>query len=166
MGDAADYFHVRDKIHDTTKLKGLAVMESQMNEVAVTPTPTTFGELMEYLDIDPGIPQMPQGTSWPGSSHIRLGSGKPQSNKPIASLQLNTEPYSSQMKNLKAVEPVSFYGCILHAELFTILQSDSNRAMVTVRVFLEKLIGKLVYVTLYRSEKLFMDLLCYLSAIS
>jgi hypothetical protein len=62
MGDVAYYIHVRAKRHGTTKLKVPAVMEPQTNEVAATPASTSFGELLECLDIDRGIPHIPQGT--------------------------------------------------------------------------------------------------------
>jgi hypothetical protein len=140
-------------------------MEPQTNEVAATPASTSLGELLECLDIDWGIPHIPQGTFWPGSSHIRLGSGKPQSNKPIASLLNNTEPYSSQMKRLQAVEPVSFCQCNLPARLFTLLKSDLIKEMVNVRALPEKLICKLLCLTSYLSEKQFVCIFCYLSAI-
>ena len=67
---------------------------------------------MEKLDIVPGISQMPQGTSRPGSSHIRLGSVKPQSNTTISGLEPATEPDTLRLLKVKPVEPVSFYPCI------------------------------------------------------
>ena len=59
---------------------------------AATPSPTTFGELMQTLDDIPGQSQMPQVTTWPGCSHMRLGSEKPQWQKYIASLLPNVVP--------------------------------------------------------------------------
>jgi hypothetical protein len=67
---------------------------------------------MESLDIIPGISQMPHGTSRPGSSHLRLGSGRPQSNKCIASLPPDVEPDSSPIMKAKPIQPVSLYSCI------------------------------------------------------
>jgi hypothetical protein len=67
---------------------------------------------MERLDIDPGISQMPQGTSQPGSSHIRVGSVNPQSNTTISSLEPAAEPDTLPLLKPNPVEPVSFYPVI------------------------------------------------------
>jgi hypothetical protein len=77
--DAAYYFCGREKKYGTSELSVLAVVQLQRNEDSVAPPPTTFGEHMESLDIVHGLSQKPQGTSRPWSSHIRLGSVKPQS---------------------------------------------------------------------------------------
>jgi len=61
------------------ELKIPAIIPLQTVDGTATHAATSFGELVECLDIDPGILKMPQGTSQPGSSHIRLHSGKPQS---------------------------------------------------------------------------------------
>jgi len=90
--DAADYFRERDKKYGTSELRVPAVVQPQTNDDAPAPPPTTFGELMESLDIVPGILQRPQGTSRPGSSHIRLGSVKTQSKLSIPSGEPAAEP--------------------------------------------------------------------------
>jgi len=64
---------------------------------------------MESLDIVPGISE---GTSRPGSSHIRLGSVKRQSKSSIPSGEPAAEPDLSPLLKAKPVEPVSFYPCI------------------------------------------------------
>jgi len=64
---------------------------------------------MGSLDIVPGISE---GTSRPGSSHIRLGSVKPQSKSSIPSGEPAAKPDSSPLLKAKPVEPVSFYPCI------------------------------------------------------
>ena len=110
--DAADYFRERDKMYGTAQLRVPVVVQPQTDDDASAPPPTTFGELMERLDIVPGISQMPQGTSRPGSSHIRLGSVKPQSNTSISGLEPAVEPDTSPLLKAKPVEPVSFYPCI------------------------------------------------------
>ena len=110
--DAADYFRERDKKYGTTELRVPAVVQPQTMDDAPAPPPATFGELMESLDIVPGISQRPQGTSRPGSSHIRLGSVKPQSQLGIPSGEPAAEPDSSMLLKAKPVEPVSFYPCI------------------------------------------------------
>jgi hypothetical protein len=84
--DAADYFRERDKKYGTAELRLPVVVQPQTDDGASALPPTTFGELMERLDDVPGISQMPQGTSRPGSSHIRQGSVKPQSNTSVSGL--------------------------------------------------------------------------------
>ena len=64
---------------------------------------------MESLDIGPGISQMLQGTSGPGSSHISLRAVKPQSKSSMPSGELVAEPDSSTSLKAKPVEPVSLY---------------------------------------------------------
>jgi len=75
--DAADYFCEGDTKCGTTELRVPGVVQLQANHDGPAPPPATFRELMESLDIVPGISQRPQGTSRPGSCHIRLGSVKP-----------------------------------------------------------------------------------------
>jgi len=110
--DAADYFRERDKKYSTAELRVPVVIQPQTDDGASAPPPTTFGERMERLDIVPGISQMAQGTSRPGSSHIRLSSVKPQSNTSISGLEPAVEPDTSPLLKAKPVEPVSFYPCI------------------------------------------------------
>jgi len=78
-GDAADYFREREKKYGSSELKVPAVVTPQSDDNAAVPAPTTFAELIEYIDSVPRISQMPQVASRPGSCHITLGSGKPQS---------------------------------------------------------------------------------------
>jgi hypothetical protein len=61
--DAADYFREPDRMYGTSQLRVPAVVQPQTNDDAPAPPPTTFRELMESLDIVPGISQRPQGTS-------------------------------------------------------------------------------------------------------
>jgi hypothetical protein len=70
--DAVNYFCEREKKYGTSELRVQAVVQPPTDDDAATPAPTTFGELMECLEIVPGISQMPQGTTRPGSSYIRL----------------------------------------------------------------------------------------------
>ena len=111
--DAADYFCEQDMKDSTTELKVPAVIKLHTDHDAANPAPTTYGENLDYLDIIPGISQMPQGTSRPGSSHMRLGSGRLQSNKRIASLPSNVEPDSSPIMKANPIQPISLYPCIL-----------------------------------------------------
>jgi len=78
--DVLNYFHEREKKYGISELRISAVVQPQMVDDATALPPTTFGQLMVCLHIVPGISQMPQGTSQPGKSWIRLGSVKPQSN--------------------------------------------------------------------------------------
>jgi len=98
--DVADYFRKRHKKYDTSELRVPAVVPPQTNDDAPPHPPTTFAELMESLDIVPGISQ---GTSRPGSSHIRLGSVKPQSKLSIPSGEPAAEPDLSPLLKAKPV---------------------------------------------------------------
>jgi len=110
--DAADYFRERDKKYRTAELRVPVVVQPQTDDDASAPPPTTFGELIERLDIVPGISQMPQGTSQPRRSHIRLGWVKPQSNTTISGLEPAAELDTLPLLKAKPVEPVSFYPCL------------------------------------------------------
>jgi hypothetical protein len=110
--DAADHFHERDKKYGTTGLRVPVGVQPYPKDDAPSPPPATFGELMESLDNLPGISQSPQGTSRPGSSHIRLRSVKPQSKSSIPSGEPAAEPDSSLLLKAKVVELVSFYPCV------------------------------------------------------
>ena len=90
--DAAGNFCERDKKHGVSESMVPADLTLQTDDFPAAPAPTTFGEQMECLDIVPGISQMPQGTSWLASSHIRLGSVKPRLDTDIAGLAPAPEP--------------------------------------------------------------------------
>jgi len=60
------------------ELKVPAVVKPKTDKTAATPSPKSFGGLRQTLDIVPGQSQMPQGTSYPGSSQMRLGLEKSQ----------------------------------------------------------------------------------------
>jgi hypothetical protein len=110
--DAADYFRERDKKYGTTALSFPAIIQPQTHFYSPALLPATFEELMESLDIVPRIFQRPQGTSPPASTHIRLGSVKPQSKSSIPSCEPAADPDSSMLLNAKPIQPVSFYPCI------------------------------------------------------
>jgi len=118
--DAADYLCERDKKYGTCELRVPTVVQLQTKDNTVASALTTFGEHMDDLDIVPGISQMPQGTSWPQSIHMRLGSGKPQSNTSISGLFPAAGPDSSTLLIAKSVEPGSFYRYILPPQQITI----------------------------------------------
>jgi hypothetical protein len=113
LEDTADDFHERDSTYGIAELSVLVVIQPQTDDDASEPPPTKLGEHMERLDIVHGISQMPQGTARPGSSHIRLGSVKPQSNMNICGLQPPSEWDTSPLLKVKPVEPVRFCPCIL-----------------------------------------------------
>jgi len=52
-GDAANYYFERDMKYGMTELKVPAVMKPQTATTEARPSPTTFGELMQVLDIVP-----------------------------------------------------------------------------------------------------------------
>jgi len=112
LGYAADNVGECNKKHRIAELKVPAVVTPQMELVATTPAPKSFGERMETLDIVPGYSQMPQRESPPRCSQMRLGSGKPQSHERIVAFQLNTAPNSLHIKKSKPVQPISFNRCI------------------------------------------------------
>jgi len=118
-GDAADNFCKTDKKYRMSELNVPAVIKSQTDHVAAAPPPTSFGELLETLDIVPGLSPMPQYTSRPGSSHMGVGSEKPKSAERIVSLTAGAEFNSSLITYVTPVEPVSSYHCILPPELIT-----------------------------------------------
>ena len=95
-GHAPNYLRERDKRYRTTGLKDSAVVDPQSDEVVASPAPTTFVELMECVDIVPRQSQMLQLTSPQGSLHLRLGSGRPHTNKHMLShsrvTKLNSSP--------------------------------------------------------------------------
>ena len=119
-GDTADYFHERDKKYGTAESKVPAVVQLQTADDAALSVPTTFSEPRETLDSVPGKFQMPQVTSRPGSSHMRLGSNKPQTHACIPSLLPASMPGWSHNQQSKHVEPVSFNPSISHPKLITI----------------------------------------------
>jgi len=110
--NTADYFREGDRTYSSSELKVLAVVKPQTNDDAAAPAPTTFGELMQFLDILPGILQMPQGTPRPGSIYIRLGFGKPLSDTGIAGFVPAVELDLSPIQNVKPIELLNFYLCI------------------------------------------------------
>jgi len=119
-GDTADFFRQRDEEYGTSELKVPAIIKSQTDHVAAAPSPTTFGELLETLDIVPGISPMPQCTSRPGSSHMRVGSGKPKSPERRSSFLPGAGSDSSLMTYATRVKPESAYHGILPPELIAI----------------------------------------------
>jgi len=52
-GDTAGYFRERDVMYGTTVLKVPEVVKPQIDTTAATPSPTTFVEFMQLLDVIP-----------------------------------------------------------------------------------------------------------------
>jgi len=152
-GDAADYFRGRDKLYGIFALRVPAVVKLQTDHDIAAPALTTFGEFMECLNIVPRMWQMPQGTSHPGSSHIRLGSGMPQSDTGTPILALAIELDSLPMPKAKLVDPICCYPCIEPPQLTAIERSDLDKDMVTAPALAEVKIGKLSFLTSYLGEK-------------
>jgi len=118
--DAANYSRERDKKYGKSELRVPAVVQLQTDDDAASSTTTPVGQLMVCLDIDPGTSQMPQGTTRPGSSHISLCSGEPQSNTRIPGFAPSAEPDSSPFLIATPAEPVSLYPCISPPQLVAI----------------------------------------------
>jgi hypothetical protein len=110
--NAADDFPHHDKMYSTSGMRVPAVVWQQLNDNVPAPPLNRFRELMDNLDIVPGISHKPQVTSRPGSSHIRLGSVKPQSKSSIPSHEIAAEPDSSTLLTANPVEPASSYPSI------------------------------------------------------
>jgi hypothetical protein len=91
-----------------------------MDDDTVALAPTTFGEHMESLAVVPGMSQMTKGTPRPGSSRVRLGSGKPLLHSDFSALESPAEYVSSPILNAMPVEPVSFCPCLLPFQLIII----------------------------------------------
>jgi hypothetical protein len=62
-GDVAEYFCESDMKYGTTELKVPAVGKPQRDSTAATPSPTSFGLVMQALDIVPGQSQLLHVTS-------------------------------------------------------------------------------------------------------
>ena len=94
---------VREMKYRTAKLMVMALVKPPKDTTAATPSPTTFGELMQVLDIVPGQSQLPQVVSRQGSSQMRLGLQKSQADNHIVSLMPDAVPNSSQREIAKPV---------------------------------------------------------------
>jgi len=113
-GDAANYIRERDIKYGTAELKVPAIVHHQIDPIAATPSPTTFGEHMKTLEIVSGQSQMPAVASRPGSCQMRLDSEKPQSDQLMLLSSPVVESDWTPILDRKPVEPVIFYTCIKH----------------------------------------------------
>jgi len=86
LGDATNYFLVRDMMYETAELKVLAVVKPQIDITTATPSLTSFGEHIQTIDIVRGQSHMPAVTSRAESSQMRLHSDKLQSHEFIVVL--------------------------------------------------------------------------------
>jgi len=96
-GDASNYSRERDMKYGIAELKVPAVVKPEIGMTAATPSPTTFGELMQTFEINRRQSQMPPVTSRPGSTLMRLVSEKPQSDKLITVLSPDAAPDSTSI---------------------------------------------------------------------
>jgi len=132
--DAPDNFCEQHKMYGTSELRVPAVDQPQTKDDATAPPPTTVVDLLEILVILPGTSHRPQQNSRPGSSHIRLGSVKPQSASSISSREPAGEPDSSILLKAKPVQSGSFYTAIFppanyHIDII-LWQRDSDSSCV------------------------------------
>jgi hypothetical protein len=109
--DGAHYFHERDMKSGMTELKVPAIGKPQTHLTAATPSPTTFGELKQALEIVPGQSQMPQLMSRQASSQMRLGAENPQAHSHTVPPMPAAVPHWSHIEIGKPVQPVSVYRC-------------------------------------------------------
>jgi len=151
-GDTAYYFCGRDTKYGMTEWNVPAVDQTHTANDAMSSALTSCGEPMETLDSVPGELQQPQVISQQGSSHMKLGSWKPQTHKRIPSLPAAPIPNSSSIQKSQHVGPISLNPCILSPKLITIQKSDSDQDMVTAPVPPEEWIRKLAYVMIYQFE--------------
>jgi len=98
--------------YTTTELKTPAVVKPLTDTTAATPSQTTFGELVQVLDIVPGKSQMLQVTSRKGSSQMRLGSEKHQAYNQRVCLMPDVVPDFSQREIVNPVRPVSIHASV------------------------------------------------------
>jgi hypothetical protein len=129
--DAADNFRATDQKYRTFESSIPAVIELWTDGIAAAPAPATYRDLLVCLDIVHRILQMLQGTSRPGSSHIRPGAVMQQSQTRIASLAPTVEPDSSPLLTVMIVQPVSKYLCRLPSKLVTVEYMNSDEDRVT-----------------------------------
>jgi len=91
-GNVANYFNERDMKYRMIELMVLAVGKPQTDMTAATPATTTFGELMEAVDIVPGQSKMPQVTPRQGSSPMRMGLENAQADNHVVQAILAAVP--------------------------------------------------------------------------
>jgi len=111
-GNTADYFGEREIKYGTTQLMIPVVVKLQRDITAATPSPISFGKLMQARDMVPGRLQMPPLTLRSRSCQMRQCSERPQADTNILSLASNAVPDSSKIEIAKPVQPVSVYLCI------------------------------------------------------
>jgi len=141
-GDAENYFRERDMRYGTAKLKVPAVAIPQIDTTTATPSAMTVGEHLQTPEIVQGQSEMPEVTSRPGSSEMRLDSEKPQSHKLIPVFSPSMANHSMPIQDANPVEPVCVYRCITQPDLITIYKSDPDKDMVTAPVAPEVYIAK------------------------
>jgi len=117
--DAAGHFRDRDEKYRTTKLKVPVVVQPQTTDYAGSFVSRTFGVPMATPDSVPRKLQMPHVTSWPGTSHMRLGPRNPETHERSLSLQPTPMPDWSPIQQSKHGDAVTFNSCISRPKLIT-----------------------------------------------
>jgi hypothetical protein len=112
--DAADIVRKGDMTYGMAEFKIPAVVKLQMDQIAAPPTCTTFGELMETLDIFLGELQTLHRTTQPGGSDIPVSSGKLHSRRNMVSPLPSGVRDLSPLNTLMPVELIHFYLEIYH----------------------------------------------------
>jgi hypothetical protein len=92
--------------YGTAELMVPAIVKPRTDTTTATSLLMTFGELIQTRDIVTGQSQMPQGTSRPRSSQMRLDSEEPHSQLETASFLSNAVANSSPIENAQGVEHI------------------------------------------------------------
>jgi hypothetical protein len=111
--DAADYIRQRDNKNARTEWNVPAVLKLHTDSDVAHHFTTAVVKLRECFDIISGTAEMPQGTSSPRISHLRLGSPRPQSKKRILCPRPTMHHDLSPIIHAKPIGPVILYPCIL-----------------------------------------------------
>jgi len=99
----------RDEKYSRAKWTVSAVLLPLMKDDAGPSALTSFGELIDTVDMIPGKSPVLEGTSRPGCSKMKLRSGESQSHQGIASLTANQVPDWSPIKEANPVKPECHY---------------------------------------------------------
>jgi hypothetical protein len=148
------------------RIEGSGSCATLTDDDTASHAPTTFGDLLECLDIVRRISEIPHGTPRPRSSHLRLGTRKRQSNTIIPGLAPYADPDLLSFLIVKSVELVCIHPSILPPQLITIYKSDLDEEMAMVPAPAEDSRGNLVLLMSYLCEMQYVYQFWYLSAIS
>jgi len=107
--EAPDYYCEREYKYGTSKLCIPVVIQLKTDDDVVPPEPTAFVEVMEHLQIVPGVSGLPQGTSRPPNSHRRIRSGMLHTVTSIHGVVSPMVPDLSLIQNATPVELITFH---------------------------------------------------------